>query len=37
MGHLDGKKFQWRGVLGYKGVFEDLPKMILCPALVKKC
>ena len=33
MGHIDGKKFQWRGVLGYKVGYL----MILCPALMKKC
>ena len=37
MGHLEGKLFQWRGVLGCKegGGFSICLKMILCPALMK--
>ena len=40
LGHLDGKKSQWRGIAGYKvgggGDLSIYQKMILCPAM-KKC
>ena len=40
MAYINGKKVPVEAcfrIQGWGGVFEDLPKMILCPALVKNC